>query len=96
MKFRYNPEKNAKLIAERAIGFEEIIESISNGKLLEITDHHNQELYPNQKILHVQCLGKIYLVPYVIEENGSIFLKTLYPSRKATKQYFLELKKEME
>lgn len=88
MKFSYNPDKNAKLILERGIGFEEMIEEISNGHLVKITNHHNQALYPNQKILHILCLDVVYLVPYVIEEDGTIFLKTLYPSRKATKEFF--------
>lgn len=84
-KFRYNPEKNAQLIRERGIGFDEIIEEIANGNLLKISDHHNQQMYPNQKILYVKCLSKIYLVPYMEEKGGNIFLKTLYPSRKASK-----------
>ena len=29
----------------------------------------------------------VWLVPFVQEENGDIFLKTLYPSRKYTKLY---------
>lgn len=87
MKFRYGHEKNATLLADRGVGFEEMIEEIANGNIVTITSHHNQERYPNQKILHVKCLGQIYLVPYVMEENGTISLKTLYPSRKATKSH---------
>ncbi len=87
MQFRYNHEKNAELINKRGIGFEEVIESISSGNLLSITEHHNSALYPHQKILYVRCLDKVYLVPYVVEDDGTIFLKTLYPSWKATKKY---------
>lgn len=90
MKFRYNHGKNAKLIAERNIGFKEIITEIANGNILSITAHHNSDLYPNQKIMHVRCLDKVYLVPYIIEEDGTIFLKTLYPSSKATKKWLLK------
>ena len=90
MKFRYNQDKNAKLLLERGVGFEEMIEEIANGNLVKITAHHNQQLYPNQQLLHVRCLDKIYLMPYVIEDNGTIFLKTLYPSRKATKAELLD------
>ncbi|MEY3182844.1 MAG: hypothetical protein RLZ35_829 [Pseudomonadota bacterium] len=93
MHFRYNPEKNALLLRERGIGFDQIIEEIENGKLLQITYHHNQTLYPKQKIFHVQCLDKVYLVPYIVESDGSIFLKTVYPSRKATKK-LLTISKE--
>ncbi len=88
MQFRYNQEKNAMLIAKRGIGFEEIIEAIQQGNLLDITFHHNKAAYPHQKILHVRCLNQIYLVPYVEEEDRTFFLKTLYPSRKATKKWF--------
>jgi uncharacterized DUF497 family protein len=87
MKFRYDEAKNANLLATRGIGFEEIILEIKNGNLLDILEHHNQAKYPNQKIMQIMCLGKIYCVPYVKEVDGTFFLKTLYPSRKATKKY---------
>ncbi len=89
MKFRYNHEKNAKLITERGIGFEEILDSISAGNLLQIVEHHNTSLYPYQKILQVRCLHQVYCVPFVIEDDGTMFLKTLYPSRKANKLFLL-------
>ena len=92
MNFRYNFDKNAQLLADRGIGFEEIIEAINNGNLLTSKKHHNQEKYPKQNIMYVRCLELIYFVPYVIEPNDIIFLKTVYPSRKATK-LFLEAKK---
>jgi uncharacterized DUF497 family protein len=90
MLFHYDCDKNSKLTAERGIGFEEIIEEIANGNLIQITDHHNQKLYSHQKILHVLCLTKVYLVPYVMQPDGIIFLKTLYPSRKATRELLIE------
>lgn len=85
MEFRYCQEKNVKLISERGLGFEEIILEISNGNLLSIVEHHNKKDYPNQKILQVRCLEQVYLVPFVIEKDGKLFLKTIYPSRKATR-----------
>ncbi len=42
--------------------------------------------YPNQRVFVVAVDGYAYLVPYV-EDNREIFLKTIIPSRKATKQY---------
>lgn len=85
MRFRYNIEKNAWLLANRGMGFEEMITEINNGNLLTIKMHHDQQKYPGQKIMHVKCLNQVYLVPYVIELDGTVFLKTAYPSRKATK-----------
>ena len=87
MKFRYDFEKNALLLANRGIGFEEIISELNNGNLLTIEAHHNQKKYPGQKIMYVRCLAQVYLVPYVTEPDGTFFLKTAYPSRKATKAF---------
>lgn len=87
MNFRYCYEKNAQLIKERGIGFEEIIQSISEGNLLDIKLHHNPTKYPHQKILYVRILKEVYSVPYVEEKENSVFLKTLFPNRKARKFY---------
>ena len=84
--FSWNSEKNEMLINERNISFEDIIVNINLGNELDIYDHPNQQKYPNQKISVVQVEDYVYLVPYV-ENDEEIFLKTIIPSRKATKQY---------
>jgi hypothetical protein len=53
---------------------------------VELFEHPNQETYPGQKISVVVIEGYAYLVPFVESEN-EIFLKTIIPSRKASKQY---------
>lgn len=85
--FDYSPEKDAELKERYDIGFQEIINYIDGGNIW-IQDHPNQKDYPNQQIFYVQVVDYIYVVPFVEDEN-KIFLKTLFPSRKATK-YFLE------
>ena len=87
MQFRFSYEKNSELLKNRGIGFEEIIMAIADGNLLDVRIHHNQERYKNQKILYVRILKEVYAVPYIEEENDTIFLKTLFPSRKARKFY---------
>jgi uncharacterized DUF497 family protein len=84
--FRWNAEKNATLARERGITFEEIVQKIESGAKVIETDHPNRKQYPNQKILIVDVDGYAYLVPYVMEKTG-YFLKTIIPSRKATKKY---------
>ncbi|MDF7801895.1 hypothetical protein P4C99_20630 [Pontiellaceae bacterium B1224] len=86
MKFEWNPEKNEKLKREREISFEQIIFHLSEGDLWKTADHPNQKDYPGQKIYFVIIDDYIYLVPHVIDDEH-IFLKTIIPSRKATKQY---------
>lgn len=85
--FRWSAEKNEILARERGITFEEIVQRIKSGAKVIETDHPNKEKYPNQKILIIDVEGYAYLVPCVIDKNG-YFLKTIIPSRKATKKYF--------
>jgi uncharacterized DUF497 family protein len=84
--YSWNPEKNEKLILERGISFEEIVLNIELGHEIEIYDHPNQDKYPEQKISAVIVEDYVYLVPFVENEDG-IFLKTIIPSRKATKRH---------
>ena len=86
IEYEFDPEKNRKLKEERGISFEEIIYYIDNGYLLETIQHHNQEKYIGQKFYVVDVENYIYLVPS-IRQNDKIFLKTIFPSRKHTKQY---------
>ncbi|MDQ6978430.1 MAG: BrnT family toxin [Ghiorsea sp.] len=82
----WNPDKNRKLIEERDISFEEIVFSLQSGCLLDDVLHPNQEKYAHQRVFIVAIDDYAYLVPYV-ENDEEIFLKTVVPSRKATKQY---------
>jgi len=84
--FSWNDEKNAVLKAERQVSFEEIILYIEMGFLLDVLEHPNQEKHKGQKIFVVQVDDYVYLVPFV-ETDTEVFLKTIIPSRKATKKY---------
>ncbi len=85
-KFEWNAEKNEQLKAERGISFEEIVDAIVNGQLLDTIPHPNQEQYPNQRIYFVRLKNYVYIVPFV--RDGDVhFLKTAIPSRKATRDY---------
>lgn len=86
--FRWNHEKNAALKVERSISFEEIVLAIEAGGLLDELRHPNPEKYPNQSVFVVALDDYVYLVPYV-EEFDYYFLKTVIPSRKATRDYLL-------
>lgn len=86
MNFDWDPDKNEKLKKERSISFEEIVFNLGEGKLWKIESHHIQEDYPNQQIFFAPVGDHIYLVPFVQDEE-TFFLKTPFPSRKATKEY---------
>jgi uncharacterized DUF497 family protein len=84
--FRWNSGKNETVKVERGISFECIVVSIEAGGLLDILAHSNQTKYPRQRVLVVACDNYAYLVPFV-EEEDYFFLKTIIPSRKATRDY---------
>jgi uncharacterized DUF497 family protein len=84
--FDWNDEKNRWLKHERSITFEDIVFHMARGGLLDTVGHPNQRRYPGQRIFIVNVDGYICLVPFV-ENDDVIFLKTVIPSRKMTRQY---------
>ena len=82
----WNSIKNQQLITERGISFEDIVFYIQQGQLLDDIQHPNSKKYAEQRIFVINVDGYVHLVPYV-ENRKEIFLKTVIPSRKATKQY---------
>ena len=86
---RWNPAKNVELMRERGISFEEILSCVEQGGLVVTLEHPNQRKYPNQRIWVVKVRGYAYLVP-LVESESELFLKTIMPSRKATKQFLSE------
>ncbi|MBO4956498.1 MAG: hypothetical protein J6C50_01535 [Rickettsiales bacterium] len=83
MKFDWNNDKNEKLKKERGISFEELIYS---GKLIGRIKNRSP-LHPNQFELIIIYKDYCYSVPYVVQENGTLFLKTAHKDRKLDKTY---------
>ena len=86
--FRWNHEKNEALKIQRGISFEEVVLAIEADGLLDELRHTNPDKYPNQSILVIALEAYVYLAPYV-EEPDYYFLKTVIPSKKATRDYLL-------
>ena len=84
--FNWNPDNNQLLIFNRGISFERIVFEISCGNELAVLEHPNQDKDPGQRISMVQVDDYVYAVPF-IETDEEIFLKTIIPSRKATKKH---------
>lgn len=84
--FDWDDKKNTLLRRTRGVDFEEVVFHIENGDVLDVIRHPNTERYPGQRILVIEIDGYAYLVPYV-KEQSTRFLKTIVPSRKATKEY---------
>ena len=83
--FDWNLDKNRQLEKQRGVSFERIISAIERGGLVEVLEHPNQERYPGQMIYVVDMAGYLHLIPFVTDTDGTKFLKTIIPSRKATR-----------
>jgi len=84
--FNWDPKKHKKLIEEKGVSFEDVVFFLQSGGLIDDITPPNSDKYPNQHMLVVAIDDYVYLIPYV-ENDQEIFLKTIIPSRKATKQY---------
>ena len=80
----WDEEKNKKLIYERNISFDEIAEIILRDEYLDILENPKRN---DQMIFIVQLKEYVYAVPFLIDEDENIILKTAYPSRKFNKKY---------
>lgn len=85
--FDWSVEKNQLLIQQRGISFEIVVSVMEQGGLVDVLEHPNQARYPGQSIYVVEIDEYLYLVPFVIQTDGTRSLRTIIPSRKAMRDY---------
>jgi uncharacterized DUF497 family protein len=86
MEFIWDPDKNALFQRTRGVSFEAIVTAIMNGGLVANMPHPHRERYPHQRVLIVAINNYAYVVPCIV--TGEVVeLITLFPSRKATRDY---------
>ena len=83
IRYKYNEEKNNWLKENRNISFNILLEK---GIIVDIIDNRST-LPPNQKELIILYENYCYSIPFVIEEDGSYFLKTAHMDRNLNKLY---------
>ena len=84
MNIIWDEAKNDRLIATRGISFQEIAELILHKEYQAILEHKSR---PGQMIFIVPFNGYTHVVPFVIDRDQNIVLKTAFPSRKFHKLY---------
>lgn len=84
--YEWNEEKNKILKEKRGVTFEDVVIAIDEGRLLSV-ETNSSKGRGHQFIYIVEIEGYAYIVPFVIKNETIHFLKTIYPSRKATKKY---------
>jgi len=80
----WDEKKNKRLIAERGISFERVSELIVEKEYVAILENPVRE---GQYIFLLPIEGYIHVVPFVIDDDENIVLKTVFPSRKFHKLY---------
>lgn len=84
--FEWDEKKNEWLKEHRGIAFEKIIVAIIDGAVLDDVVHPNRGKYARQRMYIVEVDDYAFAVPYIADDK-KIFVKTIFPSRKYTKQY---------
>ena len=87
VRYDWNQGKNEQLVAQRGISFERVVSAIERGGLVDVLNHPNQQRHPGQLIYVVDVEQYLNLVPFVTDTEGTRFLKTIIPSRKATRDH---------
>ena len=80
----WDDKKDIRLKIERNISFEDISDIILHTQYLDILEHPTKQ---NQNIFVIELNNYIYAVPFIIDTDSNIILKTVYPSRKLYKKY---------
>ena len=68
----------------RDISFQEVADHILSGDCIDILENPSR---PEQNVFVLKIKDYIWAVPFTVEEDKSISLKTAYPSRKLFKRY---------
>ena len=80
----WDDEKNQKLQNERFISLDEISEIILRKEYLDILENPSR---PAQRLFVIKLNNYIYSVPFIVDSQSNIILKTAFPSRKLNKKY---------
>jgi uncharacterized DUF497 family protein len=84
MNIGWDEEKSKKLKAERGVSLEEVATLILERRYVAILKHPKR---PGQRLFIVPIQGYMHVVPFVIDADGNLVLKTAFPSRNFQKRY---------
>ena len=78
MNIVWDEEKSTKLKMQRGISLEEVATMILEKEYVDILEHPKRR---GQRLFIVSIEGYIHVVPFVMDKDGNIVLKTVFPSR---------------
>jgi uncharacterized DUF497 family protein len=80
----WDEAKNRKLKEARGVSFEHLAQIILEKKYLAVLEN---SAHPEQMIFVVKYKAYTYVVPFIIDADDNIVLKTIFPSRRFHKLY---------
>ncbi|MBM3708046.1 MAG: hypothetical protein FJW69_06875 [Actinobacteria bacterium] len=80
----YDNKKAQTLKIERNIDINEIIELITDKKYLDILENPKRE---GQQVFILSYKGYTHAVPFIVDKEDNIVIKTVFPSRNFHKIY---------
>jgi hypothetical protein len=86
MEIDWSPTKNVILKGRYGIGFERVVAALEAGAVIAERAHPNPERYGHQRQIIVDIDGYAWVVSFVTD-GETIFFKTMYPSRKANREF---------
>ena len=84
MNIIWDEDKSVKLKAERGISLDEIALLILKKQYIDVVKHPKR---PGQWMFIMPINAYIHVVPFVLDSNGDVVLKTVFPSRKFHKRF---------
>lgn len=87
MRIKWSKKKNEFLKQTRNISFEQVEEKIVKDEILDRFIHPDQNKYPGQYVIVIEFNKYAYIVPFDVDEKGDYILRTVIPSRMATRKY---------
>lgn len=81
---RWGAQKDAWLRANRGISMAEVASLLVERGYAEVLENPSRR---GQMVFVVMIRGYAWVVPFIIEGDGTIFLKTAYPSRKMQRRH---------
>lgn len=84
MTILWSETKNKKLKETRGVSFEDVAQIILDQKYLHILEN---PVRPNQMIFIVRYKSYTHVVPFIVDADNNIVLKTIFPSRKFHKLF---------
>lgn len=81
---RWNTDKDLWLREHRGVSFQDIATCILSDNLIDMIENPSRG---GQQAFVIRFHEYIWVVPFVLEKDESIFLKTAYPSRKMNARF---------